>query len=211
MQVYLPDDLYEQVKARQLPASELLQEAVRAEVRRQDLLGETDAYLAGLLAEVGEPSPHERARAEAIARRIAAHRTRQASLHQEALMLVLDSGAVTRLAERSARTAALIAALRAEGLWPPVVPSMVLVECLTGEGSRDAAQHRFLRTCDVTQTVPVPLARRAAWLRARARQGSAVDALVTAVAEPGGTVLTGDLADLRALATHASDVTIEPV
>jgi len=88
---------------------------------------------------------------------------------------------------------------------------MVLVECLTGEGSRDAAQHRFLRTCDVTQTVPVPLARRAAWLRARARQGSAVDALVTAVAEPGGTVLTGDLADLRALATHASDVTIEPV
>ena len=49
MQVYLPDDLYEQVKTRHLPASELLQEAVRAEVRRQDLLGETDAYLAGLL------------------------------------------------------------------------------------------------------------------------------------------------------------------
>ena len=79
MQVYLPDDLYEQVKARQLPASELLQEAVRAEVRRQDLLSETDAYLAGLLAEIGEPSPQERARAEVIARRIAAHRTPQAS------------------------------------------------------------------------------------------------------------------------------------
>jgi len=92
-----------------------------------------------------------------------------------------------------------------------VVPSVVLIECLTGEGSRDAAQHRFLRTCDVMEIVPVPLARRAAWLRARARQGSAVDALVAAVAEPGGTVLTGDLADLRALAAHASDVTIEPV
>ena len=74
MQVYLPDDLYEQVKARRLPASELLQEAVRTEVRRQDLLSETDAYLAGLAAEVGEPSPQERARAEAIARRITAHR-----------------------------------------------------------------------------------------------------------------------------------------
>jgi hypothetical protein len=37
-------------------------------------------------------------------------------------MLVLDSGAVTHLAERSARAAALIAALRAEGLWPPLVP-----------------------------------------------------------------------------------------
>jgi hypothetical protein len=126
-------------------------------------------------------------------------------------VLVLDSGAVTRLAERSARAAALIAALRAEGVWPPVVPSVVLIECLTGEGSGDAAHSRFLRTCDVTDSVPVPLARRAAWLRARARAGSAVDALVTAVAEPGGTVLTGDLADLRALAQHASDVTVEAI
>jgi hypothetical protein len=126
-------------------------------------------------------------------------------------MLVLDSGAVTRLAERSPRAAALIAALRAEGLWPPVVPSAVLIECLTGEGSRDAAQHRFLRTCDVDERLPFPLARRAAWLRARARTGSAADALVTAVAEPGGTVLTDDLADLRALARHASDVTIEAI
>ena len=79
MQVYLPNDLYEQVKTRQLPASELLQEAVRAEVRRQDLLGETDAYLAGLLDEVGEPSPQDRARAEAIARRIASQQISQAS------------------------------------------------------------------------------------------------------------------------------------
>ncbi len=126
-------------------------------------------------------------------------------------MLVLDSGAVTRLAERSARAAALIAALRAEGLWPPVVPSVVLAEGLTGEGSRDAGHNRFLRTCDVTERIPVPLARRAAWLRARARTGSAVDAVVTAVAEPGGTVLAGDLADLRALARHASNVTIEAI
>ena len=79
VQVYLPDDLYEKLKSRRLPALELLQEAVRAEVRRQDLLAETDAYLAGLLAEVGQPSPQERARAEAIAQRIAAHRTTRAS------------------------------------------------------------------------------------------------------------------------------------
>jgi hypothetical protein len=125
-------------------------------------------------------------------------------------MLVLDSGAVTRLAERSGRAAAMIAALRTEGLWPPVVPSVVLVECLTGEGSRDAAQNRFLRTCNVTDTIALSLARRAAWLRARARTGSAVDAIVTAAAEPGGTVLTGDLADLRALASFATDVTVEP-
>lgn len=79
MQVYLPDDLYEQVKARHLPASELLQEAVRAEVRRQDLLGEADAYLAELVAEVGEPSPREHARADEVARRIAARRAQRAS------------------------------------------------------------------------------------------------------------------------------------
>jgi post-segregation antitoxin (ccd killing protein) len=32
IQVYLPDDLYQQVKERGLPASELLQEAVRSSV-----------------------------------------------------------------------------------------------------------------------------------------------------------------------------------
>jgi len=70
MQVYLPDELYEQVKRRGLPASELLQEAIRAELRRQDLLAETDRYLADLVAEVGDPDPEELARAESIARRI---------------------------------------------------------------------------------------------------------------------------------------------
>ena len=79
MQVYLPGDLYEQVKTRHLPASELLQEAVRAEVRRQDLLSETDAYLAGLLDEVGQPSQQEQARAQAIARRISSRRASHAS------------------------------------------------------------------------------------------------------------------------------------
>lgn len=68
MQVYLPDDLYREVKARGLPASELLQIAVRAALKRQDLMRETDHYLAGLLAEVGEPSAEVSARAESIVR-----------------------------------------------------------------------------------------------------------------------------------------------
>jgi hypothetical protein len=49
-------------------------------------------------------------------------------------MLVLDSGGVTRLAERSQQAAALVEALRDEGLWPPLVPAVVLVECLQGHG-----------------------------------------------------------------------------
>ena len=54
-------------------------------------------------------------------------------------------------------------------------------------------------------------ARRAAQLRSLARTGSAVDALVVALAEPGGTVLTGDRADLEALAAHADRVAIEVI
>jgi len=78
MQVYLPDDLYRLVKKRRLPASELLQSAVRAEVRRLDLLSETDRLTTALIAEVGEPSRAEQARAKALAQRIAKRATRKA-------------------------------------------------------------------------------------------------------------------------------------
>jgi len=77
MQVYLPDGLYEQIKSRGLPASELLQKAVRAELRRLDLLAETDRYVADLVAEVGEPTAAQRTRAAAVARRLARQPTRQ--------------------------------------------------------------------------------------------------------------------------------------
>ena len=126
-------------------------------------------------------------------------------------MLVLDSGGVSRLAERSQGAAALILALKEQDLWPPVVPSVVLVECLEGHPGRDAPANRFLKTCDVVEDVAEPLARRAAALRRRARRGSAVDALVVAFAEPGGTVLTSDPRDLSALATHANRVSVEKV
>jgi hypothetical protein len=126
-------------------------------------------------------------------------------------MLVLDAGGVSRLSERSRPAAALIAALRAEGLWPPVIPSPVLVEALHGEPGKDAAASRLLKTCDVVEDIPVRLARRAAHLRSLARRGSAVDALVVAFAEAGGSVLTSDPGDLRALAGHARAVAVERV
>jgi hypothetical protein len=85
---------------------------------------------------------------------------------------------------------------------------MVLVESVTGRQRRDANVERFLKTCEIVEPVPEGIARRAASLRTQARQGSAVDALVIAMAEPGGDVLSGDLADLRALAMHAVDVTV---
>lgn len=70
MQVYLPDSLYREVKERGLPASELLQAAVTAEVRRQELDSAVGQYIDELVAEVGEPSETEIARADEIARRI---------------------------------------------------------------------------------------------------------------------------------------------
>ena len=126
-------------------------------------------------------------------------------------MLVLDSGGVTRLAERSKQTLALILALREAGLWPPHVPSVVLVECLQGHAGRDAIENKFLKTCDIAPVVSETLARRAALLRRRARRGSAVDALVVASAEPAGTVITTDTDDLESLAAHAQDVNVVTV
>ncbi len=70
MQVYLPDELYEAVKDRGLPASELLQDAVRAEVLRRELLTASQKYTAELSREVGSPTTKQKARASALARRI---------------------------------------------------------------------------------------------------------------------------------------------
>ena len=82
MQVYLPDELYNLVKKRRLPASELLQKAVRAELRRRDLLAASDRYVADLVSQVGaEPDgtvltsdPHDLAALAAHAQRVTIER-----------------------------------------------------------------------------------------------------------------------------------------
>lgn len=129
----------------------------------------------------------------------------------QADVLVLDSGGFSRLSSQTKGALALMTALDAAGLWPAVVPTMVLVESLRGHDRFDANANRFLKTCIVEPQVSPSVARRAAELRRKAKVGSAVDALVVALAEPGGTVLTGDRKDLEALATHAHDVVIEVV
>jgi hypothetical protein len=88
---------------------------------------------------------------------------------------------------------------------------MVLVESLHGDPGRDVNANRFLKTCIIESNVRVEVARRAAELRGLARSGSAVDALVVAIAEPGGTVLTGDRADIEAIAAHADRVRVEVI
>ncbi len=126
-------------------------------------------------------------------------------------MLVLDSGGLSRLAARTKTSVSLIRALTAQGLWPPLVPTMVLVESLYGDTGRDVNTQRFLKTCIIESNVSLGVARRAAELRRLARTGSAVDAFVVAIAEPGGTVLTGDRADIEALAAHADRVSVQVI
>lgn len=126
-------------------------------------------------------------------------------------MLVLDSGGLSRLASRTTTAAALIRAFQSQELWPPTVPTMVLVESLYGDSRRDTNTHRFLKMCIIDTSVSQTTARRAAELRRLARTGSAVDALVVAIAEPGATVLTGDQADIEALAAYANDVHVQIV
>ncbi len=87
----------------------------------------------------------------------------------------------------------------------------MLAESTSGRPRSDAGANRFLKTCDLEPTITEAVARRCRVLRAKAKRGSAVDAVVVALAEPGATVVTSDRADLEALAAHADRVQIVAV
>lgn len=125
------------------------------------------------------------------------------------MALVLDAGGLRLLAERSTRALALLRALRDRGLWPPLVPAPVLVECLTGDEATDAPIERLVATVNVVTELPEALARRAAWLRTAAGRGSSTEALVVALAEPGGAVLTRGNVRIEAMALFADRVFVE--
>lgn len=177
-----------------------------SEARRQELRLEHDRYVAELVEEVGEPAPEQWEHAEAWWRPIAEHLSAGGD-RRRADALILDSGAVANLARRDRGAAAVHLASNA-GMSAAVVPSVVLAECFSGRRSADAAVGRFLRTCRIVDGPHEELAHRAGVLRARARRGSGADAVVVAMAEPGGAVLTADAEDLAALAAHARDVTV---
>jgi predicted nucleic acid-binding protein len=126
--------------------------------------------------------------------------------------LVLDSGGVTALAGQRAR----LAELRRRDAWPPQVPTVVLVEVLTGDHRRDFHENHLLRMCQI-RAVNEPTARDAARMRTatgRADDISATDAIVAAFAVSlgGSVILTSDPTDLRDLVnTQSMPVTISAV
>ena len=124
---------------------------------------------------------------------------------------MLDAGAVRRLADRSSRSVVLLAALRDRGLWPARVPSVAVAEALTGDAETDRPIEAFLRCCDVVDLVDGGLARRAAWLRTAANRGTVSDAVVVALAEPGGVVLVANRPTIEAMALFADGVFVERV
>ncbi|MFF1816057.1 hypothetical protein ACFVWG_02085 [Kribbella sp. NPDC058245] len=73
MQIYLPDDLYTEVKSRKLLASELLQNAIRAEIDREDKIMAMARFVEDSIREFGEPSDEALAKAEELVARIKAH------------------------------------------------------------------------------------------------------------------------------------------
>jgi hypothetical protein len=75
IQVYLPDELHRELKRSGLSPSELLQDALRTELRRREQIRRHDQYLRELEEEVGEPTRADKVRAEAIVRRITRRRT----------------------------------------------------------------------------------------------------------------------------------------
>lgn len=125
--------------------------------------------------------------------------------------LILDSGAVTFLSQRNQQSLEMIEELKREGFWPPVVLTVTLAECISGRPHTDAVTHRLLKTCTIREDLPRQTAERAGALRRYWKGASAADAIVVAAAEPGASVLTGDLKDLLSLADHARDVRVRPI
>lgn len=76
--MYLPDDLYESMKRRGFSPSELLQVAIRERAELADLRADGEAYLAELIAEVGEPGPEATAWAREVLAGLGDEEDRQA-------------------------------------------------------------------------------------------------------------------------------------
>lgn len=133
------------------------------------------------------------------------------------LRLVLDSGGLSALCGRSHEARERLRWI-SRHLGDVEIPTAVLVECITGDGARDAETNRILRILLGDEAAFVgsdePTARRAGTLRFAARGDDGIDALVAAVAVGDGSaavILTSDPHDLARLVAGAPNVAVRKV
>jgi predicted nucleic acid-binding protein len=128
-------------------------------------------------------------------------------------ILVLDSGAMTKIANHRDVVARLIwKTLVADG-WRTCIPSVTLGECITGRPREDTNINRLVREVGASVTCDDVLARAAGRLRFVCRRTplpSVTDALVAAVAARAqpSIVLTTDPRDISALLTRVSQAKV---
>jgi predicted nucleic acid-binding protein len=128
--------------------------------------------------------------------------------------IVIDSGALTAIAKKGAPGEAVRVALRRalERAGHVLVPTVVIAESTTGQGSRDALVNRFLANANVAD-LNERIARSAAIIRTATRRSSVIDAIVvaTADAEPNSVILTGDAGDIGRLAAVRNRSRVFPI
>ncbi|HEV3090671.1 MAG TPA: PIN domain-containing protein [Candidatus Cybelea sp.] len=118
--------------------------------------------------------------------------------------IVLDSGAVSALAEKGSSFRAALGEIFLKRGAQVLVPTAVIAESTTGDHRRDAHVNQALKRTSLID-LDARIARSAATLRhAHRRKGAGtIDAIVVATADlvPGSDVITADANDLNLLAS----------
>ena len=132
-------------------------------------------------------------------------------------VLVLDSGAITKVANAHLLACSIVEDLSRAG-WSVCIPAVTLAEVITGRPKTDAAVERFVKRVANTMVCGEALAKAAGTLRTKSRRPneaspSGIDAIVAAVAAGNqpSIVLTTDADDMSKLLASAPTAAVIPV
>ena len=123
--------------------------------------------------------------------------------------LILDAGAVIALSRADARARAVLAAAVEAGA-DVSIPAVVIAETVRGVAA-DAPVNRVVKAVGEVDIVTEAIGRTAGKLLGEADSSATVDAIVvaTAIEASGAVILTGDPADLGALASRHREVVVQ--
>ena len=123
--------------------------------------------------------------------------------------LILDAGAVIALSRSDARARAVLAAAIEAGA-DVSIPAVVVAETVRGVAA-DAPVNRVVKAVGEVGLVTEAIGRTAGRLLGEAGSSATVDAIVvaTAIEASGAVILTGDPADLGALASRHREVVVQ--